>query len=51
MKIYVWIDKTKPDKNLVIATSPNSDLVLEKIEVEVLDGEDVVSATKRTINI
>jgi len=49
MKLYVFVDKRYPEINLVVATSPDIDLELEKIEVDVEDGQDVIAAVKAVI--
>lgn len=51
MKLYAFVDKRHPELNLVIMTTIDPNLELEKIEVEVEDGEDVVKAVKEALGL
>lgn len=45
MTYYVWVDKNHPEINLVYAIN-RENIDLEKVVVEVGEGEDIVQAVK-----
>jgi len=51
MKIYVFVDQRHPELDLILATSLDPDLVLEKVEVDVEDGESVIQAVKDKLGL
>lgn len=50
MKIYAFIDARHPELNLVLLSTEDPDLTLERIEVDVEDGESVVDAVKQKLS-
>jgi hypothetical protein len=51
MKLYAFVDARHPDLNLVVITTTDAGLELEKVEVEVEDGENVVQAVKDKLGL
>lgn len=50
MKYYVWVDKLHPQTNLVYSMTTEN-IELERVEVEVEEGEDIVQAVKNILGI
>ncbi len=49
MIVYAWVNTKHPEDDLVYATSLDSTLELEKIEVQVEEGQSVIQAVKNKI--
>ncbi len=47
--VYTWVNTKHPEDDLVYATSFDSTLELEKIEVQVEEGQSVIEAVKNKI--
>ena len=51
MKVAIWYDKKKPKIDLVYATTHKTDVELEKIVLDVYEGESVVKAVHEHLGI
>jgi hypothetical protein len=51
MKVYAFVDKRYPNLNLVVVTSDDPDLQLERVEVDVAEGESVIQAVKDKLGL
>lgn len=51
MTKYVFVDTRYPTLNLVRVVSDDPDLELEKVEIEVEDGDDIVAAVKAKLGL
>lgn len=47
--IYVWVNSKHEDLDLIYASSVDNTLELEKLEVQIENGESVFEATKRKL--
>lgn len=47
--VYAWVNTKHPEDDLVYATSLDSTLELEKIEVQVEEGQSVIQAVKNKL--
>lgn len=51
MKVYAFVDARHPEKDLVIISTYDPELSLEKVEVDVEEDEDVIAAVKSKLNL
>lgn len=49
--IYVFVDSRHPNQNLILVSTYDKDLQLERIEVQVEEGQSVVDAVKNKLGI
>lgn len=51
MKIYAFVDARYPELNLVIVTTKDPELELQKVEVDVQEDEDIIAAVKAKLGL
>ena len=51
MKIAIWYDKNKPAIDLVYATTHKTDVELEKVVLDIYEGEDIIKAVHQHLGI
>lgn len=51
MKIAVWYDKKKPEKNLIWASTHMVDIELEKLVLDVEENENLIEKVKEALGI
>jgi hypothetical protein len=51
MKVYAFVDKRYPNLDLVIVTTEDPELLLERVEVDVQEDEDVIAAVKEKLGL
>ena len=52
MKLYAFVDARHPNLNLVIVTTEDPNLLLERVELDVEDeNSDVIAAVKAKLDI
>ena len=51
MKVAIWYDKKKPKIDLVYATTHKTDIELEKIVLDIYEGENIQKAVYKHLGI
>lgn len=51
MIVYVFVDTRHPTTNLILASTYDADMELEKVEVDVEDGESVIQKVKEKLGL
>ena len=50
-KIYAFVDTRYPELNLIVVTTNDPNLQLERVEVDVQEDEDIIAAVKEKLNL
>ena len=47
--VYVFVDSRHPNQNLIVVSTYDHNLILERIELQVEEGKSIVEAIKKKI--